>query len=193
MILLPSKCQLLIANIQDHWRRGYPSKGKNSLHKAEKACKINSQTKTAAVSIRTNTKWITRGKSEWLVQTPVSCLMHFHVALYLIIDHTGAALNRACLPHRYKQLNNSLASVYDVVWVQRENKLTVIQPDAPSCCGTKWRFCEVKWMIFTSLSHIYTGQGILQVSNRKIPILYFTRHWLNCYCCCFISKASTSH
>lgn len=56
--------------------------------------------------------------------------MHFHVALYLIIDHTGAALNRVCLPDRYKQLNNSSAAVLDRMWCESGRRIscTLNQP-----------------------------------------------------------------
>lgn len=121
MIFLPT------AFIEVHCLVEWPSKGERKhcgVYKAEKASKINMLTQTAAVSIWTDTKWITRRKSEWLVQTLVSCLMHFHVALYLIIDHTGAALNRVCLPHRYKQLNNSLAGVWDRMWWECSRRIS---------------------------------------------------------------------
>lgn len=69
--------------------------------------------RSAALRERPDPKWLPMGiggrvgtrLSGWS-QPLSSCLMHFYVALYLIMDHIGASHNRLCLPHRYKQLNN---------------------------------------------------------------------------------------
>lgn len=75
-------------------------------------------------SWRNHTKTITRRNSYCLVQTLNSWLMHFHVALYLIIHHTGAALNRVWMPHRYKQLNNSAAGMWGRMWCECSRKIS---------------------------------------------------------------------
>lgn len=189
MILLPLKDEPLTANnehpLTQRVAKQRGEKKHHSVHKAKKkrASKINIHAQTAAVSIWGDTKRITRRKSEWLVETLVSCLMHFHVALYLIIDHTGAALNRVCLPDRYKQLNNSSAAVLDRMWCESGRRIscTLNQPLAVFFLqDKKGGFKKVKWEIsffFQACTRHKTDKNRLQQSatrgwqRRAIPIL----------------------